>query len=347
MIHFFVKDSPTTDLPFISEFKTYGIPFRVFGGYVPFEYRSRIMILLKGYPKLLCYAARAFFRSMSSGARPNTVVLQSDVEILVFSAMKMLVPWIRFNIVFIGFIYTGRSSMVHSKLRNLYYSLVLRNCARIICHSNTERERYGKIFPRVARRFVFMPWGSNIWGWDTIDMQDQESSEDRPFRVLAAGRSGRDYPTLSKAVSGEDLDVTIICDNRESLGGVIETANLRILRDCYGECYLEQLRRCDAVVVPLTVDDISAGQMVIIQAMAYAKPIIVTRTPTIEEYVIEGEEGLMVRRGDYDELRGAIRQLRDDPILYSRLRSGARNAYERRYNQAAYTRNLVHVLTDL
>jgi hypothetical protein len=130
-----------------------------------------------------------------------------------------------------------------------------------------------------------MPWGSNIWGSDTIDMQDQESSKGRPFRVLAAGRSGRDYPTLSQAVSGEDLHVTIICDNRESLGGVTETANLRVLRDCYGECYLEQLRRCDVVVVPLAVEDISAGQMVIIQAMAYAKPIIVTRTPTIEEYV--------------------------------------------------------------
>jgi glycosyltransferase involved in cell wall biosynthesis len=192
-----------------------------------------------------------------------------------------------------------------------------------------------------------MPWGSNIWGWDTIDMQDQESSKDRPFRVLAAGRSGRDYPTLFQAVSGEDLDVTIICDYREPLFGVTETANLSILRNCYGECYFEQLRRCDVVVVPLAVENISAGQMVIIQAMAYAKPIIVTRTTTSEEYVIEGKEGLMVRRGDYDDLRGAIRQLRDDPTLYSRLRLGARNAYERRYSQAAYTRNLVHVLTDL
>ena len=160
MIRLFIKNSPTCDLPFIRELKKWGIPFRVFGGYVPFEYRSRIMILLKGYPKLVYYATIAFFRSMSSGARPNIVVLQSDVEIFVFSAMKMLVPWIRFDIIFIGFIYTARRSMVHSKLRHSYYSLVLRNCARIICHSNTERERYGRTFPRVARRFVFMPGGA-------------------------------------------------------------------------------------------------------------------------------------------------------------------------------------------
>ena len=305
------------------------------------------MIILLGYPRLFYYAIRSFFQSMIiSSSPPDMVVLQSDVEILVFSALRLLIPWRRVKIVYIGFIYTMRRSMAYSQLRRIYYSLVLCNCARIICHSVTEQERYARIFPRVARRFVFTPWGSNVWGWRDVDIQDSDSRTDRPFRVLAAGRSGRDYLTLARAVAGEDFEVTIVCDNREPLSSITESTNVQILRNCYGECYFQQLRRCDAVVVPLAVEDISAGQMVIIQAMAYAKPIIVTRTPTIQEYLAEGKEGLMVRRGDPDELNRAIKQLRDDPALYSRLRRCARDAYERRHSQAAFTGGLIRVLTD-
>jgi len=80
--------------------------------------------------------------------------------------------------------------------------------------------------------------------------------------------------------------------------------------------------------------------------MAYGKPIVVTRTPTIKDYVIEGEEALMVRRGDVDDLRDAIRRLRDDASLYGRLRRQARNAYVNRHSQAAFTKNLVAAIEE-
>jgi glycosyltransferase involved in cell wall biosynthesis len=108
-----------------------------------------------------------------------------------------------------------------------------------------------------------------------------------------------------------------------------------------------QLRCCDIVVVPLAVEDISQGQMVVVQAMAYGKPVVVTRAPTICDYAIENEEVLMVSRGDAQELKDAIIRLRDDPVLYSDLRRHARDAYIGRHSQAVFTRNLVRAITDL
>jgi len=152
---------------------------------------------------------------------------------------------------------------------------------------------------------------------------------------------------LARAAAGEDFAVTVICDNRESLRGIQETANLRILRECHGADYFEQLRSADIVVVPLLVEDISQGQMVVIQAMAYGKPVVVTRTPTICDYATEGKEVLMVRRGDAEELKGAIKRLRDNPELYSDLRRHAREAYINRHSQPVFTRNLISAITEI
>jgi len=62
---------------------------------------------------------------------------------------------------------------------------------------------------------------------------------------------------FSPRCSGRKFECHRYLYNRESLGGIGETANLRILRNCHGAEYFEQLRSCDIVVVPLCVEDIS------------------------------------------------------------------------------------------
>lgn len=107
---------------------------------------------------------------------------------------------------------------------------------------------------------------------------------------------------------------------------------MKVLSRCYGKEYLQELEHAAVVVVPLLVDDISAGQMVLIQAMAYRKPIIVTRTTTIQEYVQHDRDCLLVERNDPAALRQAIRKLLTDRDLATRLAKGARQAYEQHYS---------------
>lgn len=349
MIHFFVTFSPdANNSPFGAELRRLGIPFQLFSGMaqLPFQ-RGRGLMLLSGYMRLIRFALQKTVQSIVSKPRPDVVVLGSDVEVLVYSCLRMLLPWQRPKIVLLGFIYTARRSSFYSKLRIAYYRLVLSNCALVICHSRLELQRYANLFPGSAQSFVFIPFGGYVYGWDQESVNNAEKFERRAFRIFSAGRSGRDYQTLALAADGESFDVTLASDSREAVGDIVEKENLRILRDCYGGKYLHELRSCDAVVIPLAVENISAGQMVIVQAMAYGKPVVVTRTPTIEDYISHEREGLMVRPGDAEDLRRAINRLRDDPSLYSRLRKAARAAYEERYSQGAYIRNLVNAIETL
>jgi glycosyltransferase involved in cell wall biosynthesis len=271
------------------------------------------------------------------------VVLASDVEVLVFALIRALLPWSGPTIVLQGFIYTSRNHQLINRLRWFYYSFVLARCDCVICHSQIEISRYRVLFPRCAAKFAFVTWAAHVEGYEQAIADDPHDSG---FHVLAAGRSGRDYKTLAAAVAGTGIEVTVICDSLAGLGGVSEDAQFRIRRDCYGQDYLAELRRSDVVVVPLAVDNISAGQMVMIQAMAYGRPLIVTDTPTVREYLNDGVEGLLVPRADPPKLAAALMRLRNDPALRQLLGAGGRAAYLARFSQRALLQGVVDAVAQ-
>ncbi|HTV90557.1 MAG TPA: glycosyltransferase family 4 protein [Stellaceae bacterium] len=350
MIHFFTKISNNpVNLEFNKELEKIGVDYRCFGALIPFEYRSRVLYLLIWYPKMAYHAFRLAVKSLIlSKPHPTTVVHETDVDVLVFSFVRLFLPWKKPKIVYLTFIFTRRSSPLYQKLRIMYYRFVLSRCVKIICHSENEIALYAETFPSIADRFEFLPLGMNVGGWRNISIDPiADDLKSRRLRVLSVGRSGRDYPTLAAAVAGEEFDVTVVCDSGEALRGLRETDTIKILRDCYDADYFAQLRSCDVMVVPLAVENISQGQMVVVQAMAYGKPIVVTRTPTICHYLVDGVEALMVPLGDASALRAALRRLRDDPDLYQRLRWAAREGYVKRHSLAVYTKHLVAAIEKI
>jgi glycosyltransferase involved in cell wall biosynthesis len=338
MIHFFVTFTDAPEItPLATALQSIGTPYRLFGERVRFHFRTRLLIPLVGYPKLAWFALRTGIRSFWDNPRPGAVAVYSDVEVLVLALLRLFLPGRRPAIALIGFIFTERSGAAVNRLRQLYYGFVLARCRCIICHSRLEAARYAALFPRAAKNFVFVPWGGTVTGSDAISAAPMGGA----FRLLAAGRSGRDYPTLAAAIDGTGIETTVICDNVESLGAIAATDTLHILRHCYDNEYLAQLAAASAVVVPLAVDNISAGQMVLIQAMAMGRPVVATNTPSITDYITDGVEGLLVPRGDSAALRGALLRLRHDPALVARLGKAGRRAYLQRFSEAAYLRQII------
>jgi glycosyltransferase involved in cell wall biosynthesis len=219
------------------------------------------------------------------------------------------------------------------------------DCA--IGHSRLEVERYRRIFPGKTS-FSFIPWGGNVNGSDAYAARSDRREEAAVVSLLAAGRSGRDYGTLVRAIKDlHNVSLTIVCDQSEPLKDIKETDQVTILRHCYGFAYLEQIEKASIVIVPLMVEDISAGQMVLIQAMAYGKPIIVTRAATVLDYVEDQKEALLVDRGDVNQMRTAIETLLANPAMRLSLGRAGRQAYETRFNQTAMTNNTLKAVQQL
>jgi len=89
---------------------------------------------------------------------------------------------------------------------------------------------------------------------------------------------------------------------------------------------LDLFRRCGLVVLPYRDATQSA---VIGHAYYFRKPVIVTRTGALPEYVVEGETGWVIPPGDPEALADALKDALDDPARLARLGKAGREWYDR------------------
>lgn len=89
----------------------------------------------------------------------------------------------------------------------------------------------------------------------------------------------------------------------------------------------------DAVLFPVEWDE--PWGLVPLEAMAVGRPVIATGTGGSAEYLVDGDNCLLVAPGDADALRAAIERLAADPGLRARLVAGGR-ATAPRYTQSRF-----------
>lgn len=61
---------------------------------------------------------------------------------------------------------------------------------------------------------------------------------------------------------------------------------------------MRKLGNCYAVILPLDDENISSGQLVILQAIMLGKPAIVTRNRTVTDYIIDGYNGYVIEKNE-------------------------------------------------
>jgi len=72
---------------------------------------------------------------------------------------------------------------------------------------------------------------------------------------------------------------------------------------------LQALNACDCLAFPSTSESFG---IVILEAWAVARPVVVTRLPPIEDIVADGDDGLLVDVGSVQQLAAALKRLCDD-----------------------------------
>ena len=93
---------------------------------------------------------------------------------------------------------------------------------------------------------------------------------------------------------------------------------------------LEAFRRCALAVVPSLWPEPSG--LVVLEAMVMGKPVIAARTGGLPEIVVHGETGLLVARGDVDDLHRALELLIADGELRARLGEAGRRRLEEQFS---------------
>lgn len=187
--------------------------------------------------------------------------------------------------------------------------------------------------------FVAIPFAIN----DYASQYSGGKTSNEKF-VLALGRSNRDWEFLINSLADSQYKVIIICDQlkKDHLPPNIEIINN--VADIKSHQYIE---RCTCVVIPIKDGNIASGETVVLKAMSFGKPIIVTRPSCIaEEYVVEGVNGMIIDKNKH-QLIEAIQRIFTDSHLYKDLSAGGRKTFLEKHYLYHYGAKIMTAYSNL
>jgi glycosyltransferase involved in cell wall biosynthesis len=148
------------------------------------------------------------------------------------------------------------------------------------------------------------------------------------------------------AARATGLPTKIAC-RPSDIAGLAVPDNVELLGYVDVESYRSLLQRARVSVVATFDVPYPSGQTVALESMAAAKATVVTRTPSLIDYLDDGINALTVPVGDAHALANAIREAFEDAALRDRLGSGARAAVEKSFNARAMWAGVARVLEQV
>jgi len=233
------------------------------------------------------------------------------------------------------FIDQDQSNRPGWKIKTALYRWISRRAIGMLTNSSAEVESLGRRFHIPPDRCIYVPMHTNI--------EKPAFSESDEGYILSAGRTLRDYDLLLKAV--EDLNCPVII-----IGGAADLVskklppNVTILREIGRAQYLDHVKRCRAVALPLHPTERSTGQVVLLEAMAFGKPVVASDTPGTRDHITNGVNGYLVPPGDLDALKSRLTELAEQP---DRCRQLGRHALDTIINEASISRHTQLKLTAI
>lgn len=234
--------------------------------------------------------------------------------------------------VVLQFIMREKTGSLGSRLKYAFMKLVFSSVYKAICSASPEASYYQKAFNWPEEKLGFVPYHTSNHFLEFVTGNDEEY-------VVSAGRIFRDFETLIEAMRQAPYKTVIIAPK-----GYVkqrpDQSNIDVLEDIPSSEYEERMRSSRVVVVALEDRNISAGQTVLLDAMALGKAIVATRTAATVDYIRHGENGLLVDPYNPGALREAIDRLMFDPMLRRRLGAAARQDVVARYLPHHYTEQI-------
>lgn len=207
---------------------------------------------------------------------------------------------------------------------------------------------------------VLIPFGAAVEPPD-VPPPPRRRSPDDPLDLLFVGRMVERkgvHVLLDALAAADDLPAVL-----HLLGDGPERAALEARAERLGlgervrfhgfvpaEALERRLAETDALVLPAVVDakgDTEGLGVVLLEAMAYAKPVVASRAGGIVDVVEDGESGLLVPPGDPAALAGALRRLAADPAAAARMGEAGRERVRTRFSWDSIAERLAGVYREV
>jgi glycosyltransferase involved in cell wall biosynthesis len=227
------------------------------------------------------------------------------------------------------------------RVRRLYAE-ALRGTHTILAYAQSEAESIREWIGHGGPNVRFVPFGVDI------SMFRPEPNRRPEFDVLSVGADPRRDFDLLLTVAGRhsDLSFLIVASGEHARSLTARPANVSVETDIPLATVRERLAAAGVVALPVRDNSYSGATTVLLQAMAMAKPVVVSRTQAISNgYELEdGVNCRLVDPGDADALEQAIVETTTGADAGRSLGTRARKTVERSFSWERYTNTLWEIL---
>ncbi|MCI8346283.1 MAG: glycosyltransferase family 4 protein [Clostridia bacterium] len=287
----------------------------------------------KGYRNIIRYAIYLYFPLkyvFKIKEYKNIIAWQQFFGLILSGYLKLFhIPQsVVGNIYIMEMIYKPKKGFI-GKLYKAFvkYAITSKYIKKIFVFSANEKNMYSKLFALPCEKFEILQLGIA----DNYEAVKDRISDDGYY--LSPGRSNRDWDFLVDAWD-PSIELRIVCDDYK--GGM--KPGVDVLKECYKEDYLEQLLHCHAIIIPLMNQNISSGQLVILQGKMLGKPVIVTDNYTVREYLNDEEDGYIIEKHK-KALQSALEKLGEENE-YNRIVESARRNFQKGFSIMAMGRQV-------
>lgn len=224
----------------------------------------------------------------------------------------------------------------YSGLKELVAQNSLKSIDCFVVHNRCEIDAYSQWFKIPHSRFEFVPLQVG-----EIPITEAEDT-DEPF-IVATGSAYRDYPTLFEAVKKLNLR-TIVISGPRSLEGLTIPPQVETPFGMKKDEIRRLVQRARINIVPMVTEGLTAGTVTVAETLRMGRPMIATRRNGVNDYIKDGENGILVNPNSVDDLAQAIDRLWNDAELRDRLSKSAYHYGQEHLSDQAAGASLGHIL---
>jgi len=241
------------------------------------------------------------------------------------------------ELIILSFIYRPRSNKLINRLRYLVTRFGLSSAKKIICYSEYEKVRYTELFNFVSGKFYSTSLGK------TYIVSTPVEKESKKY-IFSAGQSNRDYDVLIRSIYNIDINLLIATSNEIKIPSKLKT-KVKV-QQLHGSDFQEALNKSLITILPLKDIDYSSGQVVLINAMALGKCVIITDTNWAIDYLQHGINAWIVPPGDSKALSFALDYLLKNDNIRAKIEKNAKEYYETNLNGKAFAHRLIKIIGE-
>lgn len=189
-----------------------------------------------------------------------------------------------------------------------FMSRAFRTVDRFIVFSKAEKTRYAEYFGIDPDRIDMVHWAMKRPV--TSDSRDREHAA--PF-ICAVGGEGRDYATLMSAMKFLPEIKLVLVARPSNVKGISIPPNVEVYTNLPLRDFWLVVNNSRFVVIPLLDSATNCGHITMVGSMLLQKAIISTISSGTSDYVVDGQNAILVPPGDPAALAGSIAELWNMP----------------------------------